>query len=71
MGVKLQSALGGSVELTAPSTASTYTLAVPAGNGTVATTDQLISFRNRVINGDMRIDQRNADIPEKPEVLWS
>jgi hypothetical protein len=59
MGVKLQSALGGSVELTAPSTASTYTLAVPAGNGTVATTDQLLGFRNRVINGDFSINQRN------------
>jgi hypothetical protein len=60
MGVKLQSALGGSVELNAPSTASNFTMTVPAGNGTVATTDQLTTFRNRIINGDMRIDQRNA-----------
>lgn len=60
MGVKLQSALGGSVELNAPSTASNFTMTVPAGNGTVATTDQLAGFRNRIINGDMRIDQRNA-----------
>jgi hypothetical protein len=59
MGVKLQSALGGSVELNAPSTASNFTMTVPAGNGTVATTDQLAGFRNRIINGDMRIDQRN------------
>ena len=60
MGVKLQSALGGSVELNAPSTASNFTMTVPAGNGTVATTDQILGFRNRIINGDMRIDQRNA-----------
>lgn len=60
MGVKLQSALGGSVELNAPSTASNFTMTVPAGNGTVATTDQLANFRNRIINGDMRIDQRNS-----------
>lgn len=60
MGVKLQSALGGSVELNAPSTASNFSMTVPAGNGTVATTDQLSAFRNRIINGDMRINQRYA-----------
>jgi hypothetical protein len=59
MGVKLQSALGGSVELNPPSTASNFTMTVPATNATVATTDQLQNFRNRIINGDMRIDQRN------------
>jgi len=62
MGVKLQSALGGSVELNAPSTASNFTMTVPAGNGTVATTDQLANFRNRIINGDMRIDQRGMGV---------
>jgi hypothetical protein len=63
MGVKLQSALGGSVELNAPSTASNFTMTVPAGNGTVATTDQLANFRNRIINGDMRISQRGTSFP--------
>jgi hypothetical protein len=58
MGVKLQSALGGSVELNAPSTASNFTMTVPAGNGTVATTDQLQNFRNRIINGACNIAQR-------------
>jgi hypothetical protein len=62
MGVKLQSALGGSVELNAPSTASNFAMTVPAGNGTVATTDQLANFRNRLHNGDMRIHQRGGTI---------
>lgn len=60
MGVKLQSALGGSVELNAPSTASNFTMTVPAGNGTVATTDQLMGFRNTVINGNFDIWQRGT-----------
>lgn len=58
MGVKLQSALGGSVELNAPSTASNFTMTVPAGNGTVATTDQLQNFRNKIINGGFDVWQR-------------
>jgi hypothetical protein len=60
MGVKLQSALGGSVELNAPSTASNFTMTVPAGNGTVATTDQLSTFRNKFINGNFDIWQRGT-----------
>ena len=60
MGVKLQSALGGSVELNAPSTASNFTMTVPAGNGTVATTNQLTNFRNKVINGNFDIWQRGV-----------
>jgi hypothetical protein len=60
MGVKLQSALGGSVELNAPSTASNFTMTVPTTNGTVATTDQLAGFRNRIINGSFLVDQRNG-----------
>jgi hypothetical protein len=71
MGVKLQSALGGSVELNAPSTASNFTMTVPAGNGTVATTDQLISFRNRIINGDMRIAQRGTSFTSVADGIYT
>jgi hypothetical protein len=64
MGVKLQSALGGSVELNAPSTASNFTMTVPAVNGTVATIDQLQPFKNKIINGACHIAQRgNVSIP--------
>jgi len=38
MPVKLNSTGGGSVTLTTPSTASTYTLTLPANTGTVVTT---------------------------------
>ena len=62
MGVKLQSALGGSVELNAPSTASNFTMTVPAGNGTVATTNQIMGFKNHIHNGGMGINQRNTVI---------
>lgn len=60
MGVKLQSALGGSVELNAPSTASNFTMTVPAVNGTIATTDQMVSFKNKIINGAMMVAQRGT-----------
>ena len=38
MGVKLVSSSGGSVEIVAPVTASTYTQTLPANNGTILTT---------------------------------
>jgi len=62
MGVKLQSALGGSVELNAPSTASNFTMTVPTTNGTVATTDQVMGMKNAIINGSMLINQRNVTV---------
>jgi hypothetical protein len=70
MGVKLQSALGGSVELNAPSTASNFTMTVPTTNGTVATTDQLQNFRNKIINGDMRIAQRGTSFTHTNTSLY-
>jgi hypothetical protein len=60
MGVKLQSALGGSVELNAPSTASNYTMTAPSANGTIAITDQIFGFKNKIINGSLQVWQRGT-----------
>lgn len=63
MGLKLNTASSGSVTLEPANTASNYTLTVPAQTGTIATTvdaGNYYAFKNRIINGDMRIDQRNA-----------
>jgi hypothetical protein len=63
MAVKLNSSSGGSVTLQEPTTASNYTLTVPAQTGTIATTvdaGNYYAFKNRIINGNMAIDQRNA-----------
>ena len=63
MAVKLNSSSGGSVTLQEPTTASNYTLTVPAQTSTLATTvdaGNYYAFKNRIINGNMAIDQRNA-----------
>jgi len=87
MPVKLSSSGGGSVTLDTPSTASNYTVTLPAANATLAdtsstqtltnktltaagsntveatsgpTSSQLAGNRNKIINGAMMIDQRNA-----------
>ena len=87
MAVKLNSTGGGSVTLDTPSTASNYTVTLPAANTTLAdtsstqtltnktltaagsntveatsgpTSTQLAGQRNKIINGAMMIDQRNA-----------
>ena len=57
--LKLNSAGGGSVTLSVPSTSSARTLTLPDLTDTVAVTNQL-GLRNRIINGAMMIDQRNA-----------
>jgi hypothetical protein len=57
---KLLTAAGGGVTLDAASTATDKTITIPAANGTMALTSQLNGFRNRIINGAMMIDQRNA-----------
>jgi hypothetical protein len=60
MSVILQSSGGGQITIQEPTTASNFTQTLPASNGTIATVDQLgTGFRNRIINGNMRIDQRN------------
>ena len=85
--VKLNSSGGGSVTLTPPSTASNYTVTLPAATSTLIdttstqtltnktltaagsntveatsgpTSTQLAGQRNKIINGAMMIDQRNA-----------
>ena len=71
--LKLNSSGGGSVTLTTPSTASTYTQTLQAATGTVPvaaasgtfTTANFNSastfgFKNRIINGAMVIDQRGS-----------
>lgn len=57
--LNLRTNAGGSVIFEPQNTATDKTVIVPATSGTMATTDQVTAFRNRVINGDMRIDQRN------------
>ena len=91
--VKLTSTGGGSVTLTPPSTASNYTVTLPAANTTLAdtsstqtltnktltaagsntveatsgpTSTQLAGQRNKIINGAMMIDQRNAGASVTP-----
>lgn len=93
MPVKLSSAGGGSVTLDTPSTASNYTVTLPAANATLAdtsstqtltnktltaagsntveatsgpTSSQLAGNRNKIINGAMMIDQRNAGASVTP-----
>jgi hypothetical protein len=65
--IKLKAAsLGGDITLTPTDTASNLVVTIPAtaGNMVVSSTDLAFSpyvgFRNRIINGGMTIDQRNA-----------
>ena len=51
----------GTLTIAAPNTNTNYTLSLPEEAGTITTSNSPYStFRNRIINGDMRIDQRNA-----------
>ena len=51
----------GTLTIAAPNTSTNYTLSLPEEAGTITTSNSPYStFRNRIINGDMRIDQRNA-----------
>ena len=57
--IKLKGDTSGEVTISAPSVAGTTTLELPATSSTLATQNSL-GVRNLIINGDMRIDQRNA-----------
>jgi len=51
----------GTFTIASPNSNTNYTLALPEEAGTITTSNSPYStFRNRIINGDMRIDQRNA-----------
>ncbi len=71
--IKLRAAsLGGDVALAATDTASSFLLTLPAatGNVVVSTTNlaysPYIGFRNRIINGEMDIDQRRSGAAVTP-----
>ena len=58
--IKLKGDTSGEITIQAPSVAGTNTLDLQASSGTLATTAQAsIGMKNLIINGDMRIDQRN------------
>jgi hypothetical protein len=51
----------GTFTIASPNSNTSYTLSLPEEAGTITTSNSPYStFRNRIINGDMRIDQRNA-----------
>jgi hypothetical protein len=58
MTLRLNGSTSGYVEIDAPAVAGSNTIVLPT-SGDLAVTTQL-GTRNRIINGDMRIDQRNA-----------
>jgi len=57
--IKLKGDTSGEVTISAPAVAGTTTLTLPATSSTLATQNSL-GVRNLIINGDMRIDQRNG-----------
>jgi hypothetical protein len=56
--IVIQGDTSGSITVEAPAVAGTTTLTLPATSSTLATQTSL-GVRNLIINGDMRIDQRN------------
>jgi hypothetical protein len=50
----------GAITLAAPTVAGATTITLPATTGTMALTTGQIGMKNRIINGNMVIDQRNA-----------
>ena len=59
--IKLKGDTSGELTIQAPSVAGTNTLNLPASSGTLATTAQAsIGMKNRIINGNMAINQRGS-----------
>ena len=63
--IKLKGDVSGEITIQAPAVAGTTTLNLPATSSTLATQNAL-GVRNLIINGDMRIDQRNAGASVTP-----
>jgi hypothetical protein len=72
MSIVLKTPSNGSVTLAEQDTASNVTVTIPAttGNAVISTPDlaysPYVGFRNRIINGAMTIDQRNAGASSTP-----
>jgi hypothetical protein len=60
MSIVLMGSTSGSVTLAEPAIAGSTVLDLPATSGTVGLTVSQIAMKNRIINGAMVIDQRNA-----------
>ena len=58
MSLVLMGSTSGSVTLQEPAVAGSTVLSLPATTGTVGLTTSQINFKNRIINGNMTIDQR-------------
>jgi hypothetical protein len=59
--IVIQGDTSGSITVEAPSVAGTHTLTLPKATGNIATDATVgLGTKNLIINGDMRIDQRNA-----------
>jgi hypothetical protein len=59
--IVIQGDTSGSITVEAPSIAGTHTLTLPKATGNIATDATVgLGVKNLIINGDMRIDQRNA-----------
>ena len=56
----------GAVTLSAPAVAGTNTVSLPANTGTAILDSSTPAYRNRIINGAMVIDQRNAGASVTP-----
>ena len=63
--IKLSGDTSGEITISAPAVAGTTTLTLPTTSETLATQNAL-GVRNLIINGDMRIDQRNAGASVTP-----
>jgi len=66
MSIVLMGSTSGSVTLQEPAVAGTTIIDLPATSGTVGLTTGQIGMKNRIINGAMVIDQRNAGASVTP-----